>query len=391
MERLYERTADFQPSKGGCFGHIIDGAFACLGQTDSATMLLERPFDAVPTQGWRRAGTDREGNEMAYRVAVIGGGGIAAGHFRALQQMEDVQAVAVAELSRERADSLAAEHGLVAYTDYREMIVREKPDIAVVTLPHFLHKEASVFAVEHGCHLMLEKPMALNTAECDVVIEAVERAGVKAMVGHTQHYIATNQAAKAIIEAGTLGKLVMIHDVRHVDYYRATRPDWFFDKAKAGGGIFMNLGSHSVDKIQWLTDSRIVEVKASVSYYGVKGDIEGSGIAWMRTESGVSAVVTQSGYPGVGRNETELIFTNGMLRLETGKSLSISQNGVYEAISVREAELPFVLQYRDLLRFIEDGVEPSSSLRYARSVVAAVEAMYSSNETGREQSIAAGQ
>ncbi|TNJ66732.1 Gfo/Idh/MocA family oxidoreductase [Paenibacillus hemerocallicola] len=324
---------------------------------------------------------------MAYKVAIVGAGGIAVSHLEALRRMERLTAVALADISRERADSVAAEYGISAYTDYKEMIEREKPDIAVVTLPHFLHKEASLFAAARGCHVMLEKPMALNAAECDEIIEAVRIAGVRLMVGHTQHYIAHNRAAKAIIEAGTLGTLVMINDVRHVPYYRDTRPAWFFEKAKAGGGIFMNLGSHSVDKIQWLTGSRIAQVKASVSHYGTKGDIEGSGIAWLRTESGIPATISQSGYTVVPRNETELIFTGGMLKLATSQGLWISEDGKYVEVPVSKEAPPFVLQYRDLIRYIEDGVEPSSSMEYSRSVVAVVESMYRSSETGAEQRV----
>lgn len=322
---------------------------------------------------------------MGYRVALIGGGGIAVSHFEALRQMDRLQAVAVADISRERAESLGKEYGVAAYTDYREMIEREKPDIAVITLPHFLHKEAALFAAEQGCHLMLEKPMALNAAECGEIIEGVRRAGVKLMVGHTQHYIAHNRAAKAIIEEGRLGTLVMINDTRHVPYYRDSRPAWFFEKAKAGGGIFMNLGSHSVDKIQWLTGSRIAQVKASVSHYGTKGDIEGSGIAWLRTESGIPATISQSGYTGVSRNDTELVFTNGMLKLATGLGLWISEDGQYVEVPVTKEAPAFVLQFNDLIRYIEDGIEPSSSMEYSRSVVSVVEAMYRSSETGTEQ------
>ncbi|MEF3302259.1 Gfo/Idh/MocA family protein [Paenibacillus sp. GYB003] len=324
---------------------------------------------------------------MAYKVAVVGGGGIANSHLEALRLTERLEACAVADISRERAEAVAAKFGIAAYTDYRDMIEREKPDIAVVTLPHFLHKEASIFAASRGCHIMLEKPMALNARECDDIIEAVRRAGVRLMVGHTQHYIEHNRVAKTIVEEGRLGRLVMINDVRHLNYYADTRPGWFFEKAKAGGGIFMNLGSHSVDKIQWLTGSRITQAKGAVSHYGEKGDIEGSGTAWLLTESGVAATVAQSGYAGVSRNETELIFTGGMMRLATGQGLWISEAGRYVEVPVVREAPPFVLQFRDLLRYIEEGVEPSASMAYSRSVVAVIEAIYRSHDSGEQQTI----
>lgn len=326
---------------------------------------------------------------MGYRVAVIGAGGISALHFEACLLMDELKAVAVADLSLERANKMAEQYDLTAYTDYRLMLEQEKPDIAVITLPHFLHKEAALFAASLGSHVLLEKPMALNAAECDDIIAGIQAAGVKLMIGHTQHYDAHNLAAKAIIDSGQLGQLVMIEDVRHVDYYSDSRPAWFFEKSKAGGGIFMNLGSHSIDKIQFLTGSSVIQAKASISYYGSKGDIEGSGLAWLKTESGIPATICQSGYKGASRNETEMSFTKGMLKLKTGQSLWISEGGEYKQVEVQVEAPRFVLQFRDLVQYIEQDIVPSASMEYSRSVVSVVDAIYQSHHTGKEQFIAA--
>ncbi|MDG0794140.1 Gfo/Idh/MocA family oxidoreductase [Cohnella ginsengisoli] len=205
---------------------------------------------------------------MVYRVAVVGGGAIAESHLEAIARMEQVQSAAVADLVGERAEALAGKYGAAPYTDYREMIVRERPDIAIVTLPHYLHKEAAMFCLAQGCHVLLEKPMALDVEECDEIVEAARRSGSALLVGHTQHYIPENRAAKRIIEEGSLGRLVMVNDVRNVYYFREDRPSWFFKQSLAGGGILMNLGSHSIDKITWLAGSEVDKVSASVSGQG---------------------------------------------------------------------------------------------------------------------------
>ncbi|WP_135550611.1 Gfo/Idh/MocA family protein [Paenibacillus cymbidii] len=323
-----------------------------------------------------------------YRVAVVGGGGIAVEHLKGLREQERFVAVAVAEVNEERGRAVAAEYGIAAYTDYKEMIEREKPDVAVVTLPHFLHKEAAVFCVEHGCHVLLEKPMAMNVAECDAIIAAVERSGAKLFVGHTQHYIAENRAAKKLIASGDLGELVMINDCRHVSYFTDKRPKWFLQKALAGGGILTNLGSHSIDKIQWLAGAPFVSVKASVSYRAPEGDIEGSGLVFATNANGVPATISQSGYSGVYKDETEFFFTKGSIKLMTGRSLWISEGGEYVQVPVEREGAWFALQFADLLAYIEEGKEPECSMAYARSVVAAVEAVYRSHESGAETAVA---
>lgn len=327
------------------------------------------------------------GITMSYRVAVAGAGNIAKRHVQAVQKTAGFELAAVADINAERASSLVEGTGRPFYTDYKEMIAEEKPDVAIITLPHFLHKEALIYAAEQGCHCLLEKPMALNVAECDEMIDAVNRNGVKVLVGHTQHYLAENLAVKQIIEKGDLGKLVMINDSRHGYFFAAERPDWFLDKAKAGGGILMNLGSHSIDRIQWLSGNRISKVKAVLTHYGDRGDVEGSGLVFMENEQGVAATLSQSGYRGASKNEMELFFTGGMIRSVMGQGVWVSRGGGYEPVDVPPPVEPFVLQLQDLCDYIETGIEPECSLDYARSIVAVVEKAYLSHETGKEQAM----
>ncbi|MFC3798648.1 Gfo/Idh/MocA family protein [Cohnella sp. GCM10012308] len=324
---------------------------------------------------------------MGYRVAVIGAGIIAGSHLKAMLGRDDLAPCAVADIALDRANALAAEHGIPSYADYKEMIEKERPDIAVVTLPHFLHREAACFAAARGCHIMLEKPMAMSVSECDEIIEAVYAGGVKLMVGHTQHYDAANLAAKAWIDGGRLGRLTMINDRRHQRYDTPTRPAWFFEKDKAGGGILTNLGSHSIDKILWMTGERIARVTASIRYADMRGDIEGGGSALLVTESGIPATLSQSGYPGAVVDETEFRFTGGCMKLLTGRGLWVSDGGDYEQVNVPPQPDPFVRQFEDLIGAIRDNREPECSMAYSRSVVAVVESLYRSHERGAETAV----
>lgn len=327
---------------------------------------------------------------MAYRVALIGAGIISENHLEAIVQLgpERLTAVAVADIDEAKGRAAAEKYGLAFYAGYREMIREQRPDIVIIALPHYLHEECAVFCAAHGCHLLLEKPMALSVAQCNAILAAASAAGVKLMVGHTQHYLPSNLRAKALIRSGRLGKLVAIHDTRHLPYFGGGRPCWFFEKAKAGGGIMMNIGAHSIDKIQWLTGSRIRKVKANLSYEGRFGDVEGSGVVFAETASGLGAVIVQSGYEGVAKDETELIFTGGMAKLISARGLWISRNGQYEPVAGSnrgDSADPFCLQLQDLLQAIERDAEPDCSGAYARSVIAALEAVYRSHETGVEQ------
>jgi predicted dehydrogenase len=165
---------------------------------------------------------------MRYRVAVIGAGQITEGHLMAMNELQErLKPVAIADIRIDRAEQLSETYGMIAYSDYREMLMREKPDIVVITLPHHLHKEAATCCAQAGCHILLEKPMALNAMQCDDIIDAVRHNNVRLMVGHTQHFLAENRVAKKFIddEATGLGRLVMMNDTRHKAYYKLYA-DW---------------------------------------------------------------------------------------------------------------------------------------------------------------------
>lgn len=322
-----------------------------------------------------------------YRVAVLGAGAIASHHLDAVLAAEGFEACAVADVDMSRGGEMADRYGISAYTDYRELIERERPDVAAIALPHYLHMEAAVFAAERGCHLMLEKPMALSVSECDLIIGAARAADIRILIGHTQHYMAQNLLAKQLVQSGEIGQVVMIQDVRHANYFQSSRPDWFLERSKSGGGILANLGTHSFDKIQWLTESSIRKVSANVSHYGSRGDVEGSGMVYLQLENGVTATVTQSGYLGAARNETEIIGTKGMLKLRTGDSLWISHGGEYKELEVPRAASPFELQYAELLSAIQSPDNSFDSALYGRGILAVLEAVYRSAETGLEQDV----
>jgi predicted dehydrogenase len=322
-----------------------------------------------------------------FRAVVIGAGAIAGNHLNTLKTNGRTELVAVADIDRERANEAAERYAIKPYTDYRGMVREERPDIVVITLPHYLHKEAAIWCAEQRCHVLLEKPMAMNARECADINEAASRAGIVLAVGHMQHYFAENIKAKQLIASGQLGRLVMINDRRYGYYYGDKRPAWFLDKAASGGGIAMNIGSHSIDKIQWLTDSRIVKVKAELTHFGERGNVEGSASLLMRTSKGVTASVSLFGYRGVPTNETELLFTGGALKIVARKGLWISGANGYEPVETGTLTEPFGPQWEELLNAIEHGADTSMSGEYGLTVAAALDAVYRSHETGMEQEV----
>lgn len=322
---------------------------------------------------------------MTLTAALIGAGSIGVAHLEAMVAMEGISAVALSDVSPERAEQCGQRYRVRAYADYRVMIAETSPDIAIIALPHYLHKEASLYCLEHGCHLLIEKPMAISATECDEILDSADRKGRILFVGHTQQYLHMNLRAKSLISQGGLGKLIMINDIRHNNYFTRQRPAWFLDPVKSGGGIVANLGAHAIDKIQWLTDTRIVRARANLSCEAPGyPHVEGSAAMLLTTSHGVPCTVNLSGYSDVHDAATELAFTNGMLKIINNKSVWLSQGGAYREVTANNPVDPFRLQFEDLLECIRNDKQPYCSGAYGRSVVRVIEAVYESHKRETE-------
>ncbi|MFZ4453105.1 Gfo/Idh/MocA family protein [Salibacterium aidingense] len=328
---------------------------------------------------------------MDVTVAVIGAGIIAEEHLQAVEAVEGLHALAIADINAQKAEMLAERYNTRSYIDYQDMIKTETPNMVIITLPHYLHKEASVFSAEQGCHILLEKPMALTAAECKEIIQSARENRVQLMVGHIQQYFQENRTAKQIVQQKDLGSLVMINETRNLPYFTRERPRWFFECSKAGGGIVMNLGAHCIDKIQWLLDTKVSQVLAAMTYKGeeagVAADVEGSGLLFLHTERGIPASISLAGYEVIPKQRTELIFTNGMMKVEMGKGVWVSKNGVYEKVASTKETLPFVRQLTDFVRAVKGEGTVKKSGPYAKSIIEVLEAGYQSHEQGKMVSV----
>ncbi len=321
---------------------------------------------------------------MSLSVVLIGAGIIATEHLSAITNIEELCAVAVADIDVAKVEKIKREYDLIGYLDYREMVQKESPDIVVISLPHFLHKEVAIFCAKNECHILLEKPMALNARECDEILQAASEYGVQLMIGHTQHYFPENEVAKKLIHEGDLGQLVQINETRHMNYFKQERPQWFLERDKAGGGIMMNLGAHSIDKVQWLLNTYFSKVMANLSYYssdlGMTCDVEGSGLVYLETEKGIPVTLSISGYEVVPKHDTELIFSKGMMKVELGNGVYVSRNGSYTSVPVTSNKTPFEKQYMELIHAINGKRSLENSGSYGKSVVKVIQGIYESHE-----------
>jgi myo-inositol 2-dehydrogenase/D-chiro-inositol 1-dehydrogenase/scyllo-inositol 2-dehydrogenase (NAD+) len=199
-------------------------------------------------------------------VAVIGAGRAGMIHARnfASGSIAGAELVAVAEpLEEARCKASQELHLARACSDYRELLSNRTTDAIVVATPSAYHCEIVVAAAQAKKHILCEKPMAMNAAECDEMLAAVKQAGVKLQIGFMRRFDAGFVAAKKRIEAGEIGRVVLVKSLTHGP---TTPKPWMYDIRKSNGPL-SEVNSHDIDTVRWFSDSEFEEVYAIAGNY----------------------------------------------------------------------------------------------------------------------------
>ena len=310
------------------------------------------------------------------RFAVVGAGNFGGSHMRAIKANADIaELVAICDINEEKVKALSIEYGVPYFLDYKEIPEKTDAEAVILNLPHGIHRESTVFFLESGLHVLLEKPMANTVAECDEMIEAERRSGKKLAIGHIQRFLKANRLAKEYIKSGKIGTLCMINDIRSINYFKPERPRWFLSKKLAGGGIVMNYGAHSLDKFAYVTEESVEEITAVCGNIKNDEDIEGHAQIFIKMSGGVTAAVTFSGYCPVGF-ETTYIGTTGAVKVMGVGRISVNLDGKWEEIPDVYDGLPILFELTEFAKMIrgEENEMPDSA--YGRAVIKSIEEIY---------------
>lgn len=207
------------------------------------------------------------------KFAIIGCGKIAnkhAAHIAARGKL-----LAVCDLVKEKADSLAATYGATAYYALEDMLRHEKElDIVAVCTPNGLHAAHCIACLDAGFHVLCEKPMAIRIDDCEQMIAAAERAGKILAVVKQNRFNPAVVAVKQLLDAKAFGKMFSIHVNcfwnRNADYY--TNSNWRGTREFDGGVLFTQF-SHFIDILYWFA-GELQESNAILCNYNHKDIIE---------------------------------------------------------------------------------------------------------------------
>jgi predicted dehydrogenase len=228
--------------------------------------------------------------QRTVRVAIIGCGAVAErGHLPAAAHTPNCEVTLLVDSNQSRAKQLADIYGLRAVSDnHREAL--QHADAAIIALPHHLHAQVSCELMKGGIHVLVEKPMAMSSAECQAMLETAEEQKVILAVGLMRRFLDSARFVSGALQQGVLGQ-IKAFDVREGNVYNwPVQSDFFFRRKTAGGGVLFDTGAHTLDLVLWW----LGEV-ASLEYYddsygGVEADCE----LYLVMQSGAKGVVELS-------------------------------------------------------------------------------------------------
>lgn len=191
-------------------------------------------------------------SEKFLRAAILGCGGFAHRHAQNIVSLpEDTELVALCDRVAENARSYSEKYtgGKAAiYSDFHEMLERERLDLMVIALPPFAHTDEVDCAAQHGVHLMMEKPIALTMEHAWRMVSAVETAGIKTQVGFMWRFGEAIETLKAMIDSGEAG-LPGLMSARY--FCNSLHAPWWRSREKSGGQLVEQI-IHMVDLIRYL-------------------------------------------------------------------------------------------------------------------------------------------
>lgn len=191
-------------------------------------------------------------SDRKLRIGIIGTGGIAGSHIASYKKQPDVEVVAGADLIPGKAEKFFKDNGVEAkaFTDYKEMIDTMNLDAVSVCTYNRTHAECTIYALEHGLPVLLEKPMTVTLDEAIAIREAEKKSGKIVSVGFQPRFDANMQMIKKIVQSGELGRIYYVQTGggrRHG--IPVSWSETFIENDKAGLGALGDIGCYSIDLV----------------------------------------------------------------------------------------------------------------------------------------------
>ena len=329
------------------------------------------------------------------KFALLGCGRAASFHVAASRSNPSLRFVAAYDADPKALSAFARRHKLLAFSDLGALLESDV-DAVLIALPHYLHAEAAIAAARAGKHVLCEKPMANTLEECDAMIEAARRAGVRLMIAENHRFLPAHQYIKETVQSGAIGDvfLARTYEGAYDSPKKIIDPStWMFSYEKGGGGALHDQGAHKFALLNWIlgeVESAQCWCVKALQSPPTKG--EDTAMVLLRFRGGAMAEVTvTTASLHTPTNRLELHGTRGSLledhdweRPVKVFSTTAEKPGTEPWYSPELEHGPFPVYYtisfrREVAHFTEcvlQGKDPEFTPQEAREAVAVVHLAY---------------
>lgn len=261
-------------------------------------------------------------------VGIIGCGSIARQRHAAEYRNNQHTVIAgVFDVSRERAEAMAKDFGGKVYDTAEALIADTSIDAVSVCVANAFHAPITIDALNHGKHVLCEKPMAITLKDCEDMLAAAEKNGKRLLIDHNQRLTPAHKKAKEIIASGELGRVISFAATfghKGPEMWSADKSSntWFFKKNAAAFGSMADLGIHKIDLMRYLIGSDVKNVFSRLATLdkkfpdGTPIEVDDNSVEILTFENGALGTVTTSWtHYGEECNASSLYCEKGTIRL----------------------------------------------------------------------------
>jgi phthalate 4,5-cis-dihydrodiol dehydrogenase len=200
-----------------------------------------------------------------------------------------------ADIRAEARDGFKKRFDLPVFDTVEAMCRSKEIDAVWIATPNLVHCEHTIAAAENGKHVICEKPTAVSLEECDRMVAAAERSGVKFIQGHSKIFDSPIRAMGNLIASGKLGRVIQINSWNFNDWLQRPRLPPEID-TRLGGGLVFRQGPHMMDIVRYVGGGMAKTVRAVTGRHDPNFDTEGNFSALVTFENGAVASVGFNGY-----------------------------------------------------------------------------------------------
>ena len=217
------------------------------------------------------------------KVGVVGVGTMGINHLRVFSQLPNVDLIAIADLNRKTLNSVSTLYNVNVYVDYKKMLEQEDIDAVTVAVPTKLHFDVARDIIARKINLLVEKPLASSVRECELLIEQAKKYHIILGVGHVERFNPVITELRKHLINQKLGRIFQIT-------IRRLGP---FPQRVTDVGVFLDLATHDLDIMNYLTGARINRISAESARL-VHSKHEDLAVSIVRFTSGVIGVLVEN-------------------------------------------------------------------------------------------------